>query len=328
MDIKMGKFMKGCAITALILIVIGFVLGTVAGSVRGRTTFREVVESATRGRVRLDFFDIADTAGEWSDSILDDMDYSIESGTDFNYRYDIMSGNIERYCLGSDVKRLDIEAGACSLTTASSPDGSFYLEVENADKFQGYLEDGTLYIRSAVSTRGVHGWHFNVITEGSRITLYMPENYHFESADIDIGAGALKMRQLSADEIELEAGAGKMTLDEVWSDELSASVGAGEIEMGEITVNDLDVEVGMGGLSAAGSINSRAGIECSMGNVGLKLNGMQEDFNYDLSSAMGNLTLGNHSRGGFANGQYINNNAQKEITVECSMGNVSILFED
>ena len=149
----MKKFMKGCACTALVLIVIGALLGTVASSIRGRTTIENVVESVTGGRVNIHFtpwdwwrvrVNDSDLLG-WVDDMdildnIDHVDYSIEEDIGFNSSYTILKGRVEKFSLGSDIRKLDFEVGACSFTTEPSPDGNFYLEAEKAGKLQSYTE--------------------------------------------------------------------------------------------------------------------------------------------------------------------------------------------
>lgn len=311
--------MKGCAITALCLIVIGFTFATVAGSVRGRTTIQNVVESVTGGRIH---FDLADLFDEWGWNVIDDINYDIEDSIGFNRHYSTLSGTIDKYSLGNDIDELNIEVGACSFTTKTSTDDNFYLEVKNAGKFQGYVEDGTLYIKSSVTGKR---WR---VSNASEIILYIPEGAYFDNADIEVGAGKLEFDGLMADSANLEVGAGQITLSDIQVNELEASVGMGQITLKEMSVENLDAEVGMGEFFASGLITGDVSAECAMGNVSLTLEGSQEDFNYELSKAMGNVTLGRESSSGFASERYINNNADKTMDIECSMGNVSIQFTE
>lgn len=326
----MKKFMKGCAITALILFVIGSILATVASTVRGRTTIENVVESVTGGRVRMHWgvfpywrvsvenSDILD----WVDDmdIFDDVDFDIEDNMSFDRNYTILKGNVERYSLGSNIRELDFEIGACSFTTEPSPDDNFYLEAAYAGKLQGYVKGGTLYIRSTTS---VKNWND---LNGCRIILYVPEDAYFEDADIEVGAGRLEFDRLQAEKISLEVGAGQISMSGLQANDLDVSVGLGQMELLEITVGGLDAEIGMGELVAKGEVNGDADVECAMGNVSLTLEGNQKDFNYELSRAMGNVTLGNSSSSGFSSEKYIDNRAGKTINVDCAVGNVSILF--
>ena len=45
----MKKFMKGCGIAALILIVLGIIMGVVAGSIQGTALISDTVEKVTDG---------------------------------------------------------------------------------------------------------------------------------------------------------------------------------------------------------------------------------------------------------------------------------------
>ena len=311
----MKKFMKNCAITALCLIVIGFVLATVAGTIRGRTTIQNVVESVTGGRVHFDLDDLFD---EWDLNV----NYDIEDNIGFNNHHNTLYGSIDKYSLGSNIDELDIEVGACSFTTKTSSDNNFYLEVNNAGKFQGYVEDGTLYIKSSVTGKR---WG---ISNANEIILYIPQDAYFDNAEIEVGAGMLEFDGLMADSVKLEVGAGQIVLKDMQINDLEASVGMGQITLKKMSVETLDAEVGMGEFVAEGSIMGDASVECSMGNVSLKLEGSQEDFNYELSKAVGNVTLGKESSSGFASERYINNNADKTMDIECAMGNVTIKFTE
>ncbi len=334
----MKKFMKGCACTALVLIVIGMVMGTVASTIRGRTTIEEVVESVTGGRVRIGLTPSRwgirvggnDLLG-WVDDIdipvetdfledLEEMDYIVDESVGFDSRYDILRGDIDRYSLGSDIRKLNFEVGACSFTTAVSPDENFYLEAHYAGKFQGYVEDGTLYIRSTASVKRWDDLH------GCRITFYIPEGARFDGADIEVGAGRLEFDRLQADKVDLEVGAGQITLKDLQTEEMEVSVGLGQIELKEVTVGELEAEVGMGDFTFSGALDGDANMACSMGNVTLQLEGSQQDFNYELSKALGNVTLGNSSSSGFSSQKYIDNNSHKTIDIDCAMGNVSVRF--
>lgn len=329
----MKKFMKGCAITALVLFVIGFVLASVASSIRGRTTIEDVVESVTGGRVRIDldpFSDWGIHVGDtdilgWVDDmdILDDIDRVndiIDENIGFNSHYNILKGGVKKFSLGSNIRELDLEIGACSFTTEPSADDNFYLEAEYAGKLQAYVEDGTLYIRS---TATVKKWNE---LNGCRIILYVPEGAYFDDAEIEVGAGRLEFDSLQAKDITLAVGAGQIGMSDLQAEDLEVSVGLGQIALERAVMGELDAEIGMGEFVVTGTLNGDADVECAMGNVSLTLEGNLRDFNYELSKAMGNVTLGSSSSSGFSSEKYMDNGANKTIDVDCAVGNVTIQF--
>lgn len=328
----MKKFMKSCGYTALVFFVIGMVLATVAGTIRGRTAIEDVVEQVTGGRIqlRVPFLsswkfrtgdnDILDWVDDWE--VFDYDYYDLGDDIGFDSSFPILRGNVERYSLGNDIQELDFAIGACRLTTEPSPDDNFYLEAKYTGKFQAYEADGTLYIRSTAS---VNRWDD---LRGCRIILYIPEDAYFDRADISVGAGKLELENLYGKEISLEAGAGQLILDDLQADSLEAYVGFGQMEIKKAVVDTMYAEIGMGEFMAAAELNGDASVDCAMGNVELELKGDQRDFNFELSEALGNVTLGSISNGTFASERYVDNHADKTIDVECAMGNINIRFTE
>lgn len=142
----------------------------------------------------------------------------------------------------------------------------------------------------------------------SRVILYVPENTVFKTADLELGAGSLKAKSIRAEELILDIGAGQMALD-------------------YFETSDLTVDVGLGELQGAGRLGENADIECAMGNVELSLQGVQTDYNYDIEGAMGSIDIGAESYSGFEQAKKIENGAGRTITLDCSMGNITLTFQ-
>lgn len=324
----MKKFMRVCAIMALIFLALGFALGAVGSRMAGRSTISQVVETATRGRIHLNmgsWWNWGVTAGDNFFRGLfggDDVSYDIGDVSMFDSDHEILNGKVEKYCPGSDVHNLMIEVGGCQFETKSSDDAFIYLEVKNANKFQGYVEDGTLYIKT---TAEAVNWSK---VNDCKITLYLPDGYRFDEVDIELGAGEMKLKRLYAGEASLNVGAGQITVDGIQSQEVKITIGAGDVKLEGMEITELEAEVGLGEFEADGSINGSAQVKCSMGNVEMKLNGEEKAFNYRLEGSMGNIDLGKKNYSGFSNEVVLDNGADKEMQVECSMGNISIRFRD
>ncbi|MDE5589781.1 MAG: DUF4097 domain-containing protein, partial [Acetatifactor sp.] len=248
----MKKFMKGCAITALILLALGIALAAAAGTVKGRATIARVVETVTGGRVSVNFDNFINWGIQLGDNIsgsLPDTGYRIDDAASFDSRYEIMSGDIEKFCLGEDVEELEIEAGGCIFDTQVSGDNSFYVKASDSGKFQAYLENGTLYIRTTTSSRSWNNWN------SCKVTLYVPESYHYREAEIELGAGELEFESLNADKVSLGVGAGQISANGLQADSLEMEIGMGQIDMKDVNVKDLKAEIGMGNLMVEGNID-------------------------------------------------------------------------
>lgn len=314
----MKKFMKVCALTTVILIVLGAALACVAGATRSSAAISDVVESVTGGRVHLRL------GSQWGDSWglwLDNRWYDIDMSDIYDYAFEILEGNVDDYSIDSEVSSLNIELGGYEFETAVSPDGLFHLKAEGVGKVQCYVKNGVLNVK-AVRT------NIKLNNPSGSIILYVPEGQYFEKVDIELGAGQMTLDDLNAGKIALDVGAGQILVRNLQAETITTSVGVGQLEIDSMNVDVLDVEVGMGEISGTGTINESVDIECAMGNVELKLAGSPQDFNYRLEMAAGNLDLGKDSYSGLAQERRIDNGADKNMEIECSMGNVSIQFEE
>ena len=316
----MKKFMKTCAIMAVVMLVLGAAMALAATRVRGSAVITQVVDSVTGGRLHVNFGNVSIPWGVyWTDG----WKYELDVSDVYDGRHTVLQGDVREYSLGSGVKSLDIEMGGYFFEIEDSVDDSFYLTTEDAEKFQCYVENGVLYLKAV---------NANMISIGisykNRIILSIPKDQFFEKVELELGAGQAILDNLRADKVSLEVGAGQIVGRDIQIGELEVSVGAGQVDLPEMNVGVLDVEIGMGELVGSGSIQKSASLECSMGNVELTLNGREQDFNYELEVAAGNLTLGRNSYSGLAQERDIQNGADKNMEIECSMGNVTILFNE
>lgn len=318
----MKRFMKVCAIMAAIMLLVGTALAFTAGTMRSSDTISQVVESVTGGRMHVNW----GWGIPWGIYTTDRWEYSV--GVDlpdfYDGHHDILRGDVTKYSVGSDVKRIDIELGGYVLDTAYSDDDNYYISTNNAGKIQCYTENGVLKIK-AVNSRTY--WGVGNMNE-RQVTLCIPKDGFIESLELELGAGQVTLNGINADKVSLEVGAGQIFVNNIRAKELEVSAGAGQVELGGVDVDKLDAEIGMGELTGTADIRKSADLECSMGNIELTIMGSQQDFNYQLEVAAGNIEVGRNSYSGLANEQKIHNGAEKDIAIECSMGNITILFND
>lgn len=317
----MKRFMKFCAVAALILIAAGLVIGITASSIQGRESIEQIVESVTHGKIHVGLN--KNDFGVYLSDSLERLDsgirYDVNEDMNFNKAFEIMTGSISRTYSGSEIKSLEIEAGACEMKMLDSADEDFHLETENAGKIQGYVSNGTLHI-TAIRRTVIGG-------NNCRILLYVPKGFQFEKADITMGAGTLDFDRLEAGKASLSVGAGQITCsDSLKADKLDLDVGMGEIVVSGMETAELDAEVGMGSLLLSGDVSSDADVLCSMGTIEMELAKSEQDYNYDLESAMGSVEIGSYSMSGLAGEKKIDNKAACKIKLECSMGSIEISF--
>ncbi len=318
----MKKFMKTCAIIALILLVVGVLMAFVGSTAEGTNKVSELVDSVTGGRIQLEMGSWGIFSGDnnWE---APEVLFDIDGNTMFDNDYEIFEHNLEKYAVGTDVAKLDIEVGGCAFYFKASDDNQFYLEATNAGKFQCFIKGDTLYVKSSRTT--VNDW--DEIT-GGEISLYIPANYAFEEMDVELGAGLLQMQKAVTTKMELNVGAGQIVIGELQAKECAAQVGMGEIVVENMAVTNVDAEVGMGHLKMGGTIQGNVDAECAMGAIEFVLNDKEEAFNYKLEVAMGNVSINGTEYSDMTKDKTIQNAAGKNMNIECSMGNVEVNFAE
>lgn len=299
----MKKFMKTCAILALVMIVAGFGMALVAGAIQGPISLSQLIRNirlSDGGYVSLKE-EIVSTLEELDSGVR----FDIQDQLEFDSHNPALSGDVEQTFSADEVRDLDVEIGVCKFSFKDSEDADFHVKVKNAGSYQGYVKGDTLYIKAirAVSE------NINDLSK-CEIELFVPADFGFRDVELSVGAGQVQGDgPLKASELELE-------------------LGAGEVSLGSLTVGKLDADVGMGSLDVTGDIWQEAEVDCAMGDVKLTVSGARTDFNYEIEVAAGSVSIDDQVYGGMANKKDIKNGAAKDISVDCGMGSVAINFTE
>ncbi len=329
----MNKFMRGCLLTALVMLIVGCVICGVCWLFGG---FRQLDQ--INGLANIPFFHYQGNGLHWSFGFGDDES---EFGKDWEKeRYlRIKDGETVSF-QASSFRELDLELGACTLYLQESADDQIYVSVEGNVLRHYYLVDGSTFrVRNAGKTI--------IAGKSDKVYLKIPKDFLFDEADVTIGAGTLEGGALRAGDLSMDVGAGECSLDEILGNEVSLNVGAGAIRTesldaekldldvgagefrlkGVSVTRELDLELGMGNAEIDGAVTGNMNVDCGMGNVTMRLTGSEDDHAYEVDCGMGSVEIGNRNYGGFSTEQKWNSGQGSVFEIECNMGNVKISFD-
>lgn len=348
----MKKFTKVCLIASLILILIGgsiCAVGAVAGG------WRLVNNIGQHGRwwnvidriayaYNWDHYDDWHYWNDWDDwreasedinreisqeihSELSGLEEEIRTEIDNELKasgmssyYKSQAANKEYTDTGiekSDITEIEVNIGGAALYINESDSDTFGIRKEGTGEYNIYASQGRIYLE---------GNKKNHVRSNEKVYLSIPKDMTFNYIELNVGGGYLGASSLSADEMELTAGAGLIEVEQIESRDLSVDVGAGKVTLENVIAADMDISVGMGHAYVEGTITEELDAECGMGAMVIKLHGEEKDFNYDLECTAGSIQVGNKAYGALANDKYINNNAAKECSLQCSMGSIQVSF--
>lgn len=265
-----------------------------------------------------------------------------EVSVDMNEQYETMNGdyvNIE-LAESSEVQNLNVSIlnGTCRIVSTES--GYYGVSSTDADDYQCYAENGTLYLNAFPGK-------FGKVEEDAEIVLYVPENvvldkvYIFCSGDGFSGEVPLKGKELHLssirgdntfygsfefDDVVMNIGVGSFEMNGLTAGDIKLEVSTAEAKFKELYSEGLSVNLGMGSLYIEGDIAGNVELNCGMGSLDMKLMQAQNSYNYDISGSAESVQIGTDTLAGMVMERWIDNGSQRLITLSCAMGSVKIEF--
>lgn len=126
--------------------------------------------------------------------------------------------------------------------------------------------------------------------------------------------------------VELKAEAAYIEAAVCNADELDAGVQAGGLRLDRFQAADAELSVEAGSLTARGSVVNYMDVETKAGTLNLTLEGREDEYNYYLENAVGNVVIGDSAYSGLSNDKKMNNGADKAVNIECAAGSVKVQF--
>lgn len=212
----------------------------------------------------------------------------------------------------TDVEELDIEIAFADFEVKIGEE----LKVEGQiyEDFKIKVENKTLKIQD-VNKR----WIFNS-NDVVKVTLYVPENFEFAKAEIEIGAGTTNIEKLKAADFDLNLGAGAVKIQNCEAQKSDIECGAGKVTIENSTLKNLKLDTGVGEFSYSGYILGNSTIECGIGKLTLDLDGGEELYSVEADHGVGAIKLnGNKIEDGKTQGS-----GENKIKIEGGIGEIKI----
>ncbi len=331
----------GIITTGTVMVIVGLLLGGAGELSKEVTELVHVVRvgvSETVARIPM-LEKITDFNGFTVVVDVDRDDVSVE----INEEFETIQGD---YCNmelaeAESVENLDISVLNGVFRMEPSANGYFGVESSGAEQYQCYVSEGTLYLNALPKDFGK--------SEDSEIVLYVPTEQEYEKVylfcsgeqvssnvvlkgeEIMLSSicGTNRMEQeLLFEDVTITVGVGTMSVYALEADSLQLEVSTAEVSIKEMVADTVEVHLGMGSLSMQGSTGGNIDLNCGMGNLELLLTGLQEDYNYDISGSAESVQVGGDVLAGMVMERWIDNAADKQITLSCAMGSVKIQFEE
>ncbi len=222
---------------------------------------------------------------------------------------------LDKISIKGKVRHLEIDVLGCNIFIEKGK--SFHVETDN-EYVYGKREGNKLVIteekHNLLKNKDFHG-----------VTIYLPDDYLFDSVDIEAGAGKLSVSYLNSKVFNLKLGAGKADigyLSVLENSNIHGGVGSFTIHHGNI--QNLNLELGVGKTSITSSLGGHNTIESGVGSLSLNLVGYESDYQIKVQKVIGSVFVQEKNMkdySSYGNGDVI-------VDLKGGIGSVKILFED
>lgn len=217
--------------------------------------------------------------------------------------------------VGNNFTSLSIDISAAELEIKSGEK----FQIETNHKCLTYKENGeTLEIKETKP-------FFTSNSGGMKVILTLPESFVFDYADINAGAGSVRIDELATGTLKIELGAGKLNasrLKAAYKAEIDG--GAGSITINSGYLNNAEIDMGVGQLNFTGELDGNSSIDYGIGQTNLVLVGNSEDYQIELDKGIGEAYLeGKKMRDDSVYGV-----GNRRIGIDGGIGKLNITFKE
>ncbi|WP_125140183.1 hypothetical protein [Clostridium transplantifaecale] len=319
----MKKWMKGIAITGIVLLLVGTAVTALAAVVGNATQEHGIVGNWAERHFDDGLMEhIEDTLRLNSRRYRNSRSHSIDSGRYDDSGYDSDSYDNLNICPKEEMElagtykgitKLEVEAERSAVKIVENP--------ELTDEINVYMKNDTYTIIDIDSD-----------DEPGQLSVkysWPSRKYSWSSGDSGYTQGIIEIPVgYRFREAELEAKASFIKADYVNADELDASVKAGELQLGSFQAGKADFSVEAGSITAYGDVEREMEAEVKAGAATVELAGGEKDYNFYLDNAVGSVLLGDSVYSGLSNDTKVNNGSDKIVKIDCSAGTVEVRFSD
>lgn len=154
----------------------------------------------------------------------------------------------------------------------------------------------------------------------SELTVYIPDNISYFS--VKTGIGQLKISDITADEVVIKAGVGESYISNLTSKKTSIKTGVGQFNINNSSLSNIELKSGVGEVNINAKIDGDCKINGGIGDIKLNLSTSIEDYRFDFSNGIGDISVNGSSYKHFKNrdGEYC-------MTVKNGIGDIEIDME-
>ena len=172
------------------------------------------------------------------------------------------------------------------------------LKIKTSDKFSVESNHNYISVKSENGQLCINETKkpFSAYPRGLTVILNIPEDFVFDEATVETGAGRVEIDSLSADVLNLSLGAGEAEFKNLTANSRAdINGGAGELTIDGGLLCNLELDMGVGELTLKSRIEGQSRLDYGIGETKLTLLGSREDYQIEIDKGIGEAKLAGES---------------------------------
>lgn len=200
----------------------------------------------------------------------------------FSDRNNETVGEMQVYPIDGDISSLSLDLSGAKLKIKTADKFSVesnhnYISVEE--------KNGQLCINETKKL-------FSAYPKGLTVIFNIPEGFVFDNATVETGAGKVEIETLACDVLKLSLGAGKAEIKNLTANSRAdIDGGAGELKIDGGRLCNLELDMGVGALTLKSRIEGESQLDYGIGETKLTLLGNREDYKIEVDKGIGEAKL-------------------------------------
>lgn len=224
-------------------------------------------------------------------------------------------GEMQVYPIDDDISSISLSLSGAKLKIKTSD--SFSVE-SNHNYISVKSENGQLCINETKKL-------FSVYPRGVTVILNIPEDFVFDDATVETGAGKVEIDSLSADVLKLSLGAGKAEIRNLTANSRAdIDGGAGELNIDGGRLCNLELDMGVGELTLKSRIEGQSRLDYGVGETKLTLLGSRDDYKIEIDKGIGEAKLEGESM----RDDSVYGAGENRIEIDGGIGAINIEFSE
>lgn len=172
------------------------------------------------------------------------------------------------------------------------------------------------------SSYDTHDECLNVYANMGDVVVAVPHGAVLEWLSVESDAGSITLDGIQMDALEINQSMGETVLKNCSWGYADIENDCGSVSGTKLSSEGLEVSADMGEVDLEGGFTGETGIESSMGSVTLTLSGKQADYDIELESDLGSVTMNGHSSGR----RISQSGGPDSLEVSCNVGAIEVRF--